>query len=448
MTPVLKILIGGAFLPTLLWAQTRLTLEEALRRCRQGNLNLRIAQNEVHAAQQQVRQFLSTGLPQINATGNYYYNIQPQQFILPGEFFGQPGTFQRVNASPPFQASVGISANLRLIDGSYIYGLQASRLYKDITGAQALQTEAALVRDVKEVFGQILYMRENLQLLEEDIADAQKLRNETEAYVKQGFREWVDARLVQFSTDTLQLTRRRLTVALEGLELMLKNYLSLPPEEPLQYSETLESLCQSMMHGIPTSDSLGAMDLKAPELKILELSARARSLNEKVEFARSFPSLSTFLNWGYAGFSNELSRPLLFTSSGQYFPSGTVWGFSLNIPVFSSLYRLSSQKQARLQTKNSQLLLKATTQSLDTRLRLVKAQLRLALESLHQAERNVALQQEIQSLNRTKYREGLLSSFELLQTDGQFRAARRSQLAARYQIISLLAQYEYLTGKF
>lgn len=428
-------------------AQIRLTLDEALVRCRQNNLAAQQARLEAGAARYQVRQFLSTGLPQVNATGNYLYNVKPQQFILPGEFFGQPGTFQRVDASPPFQASVGLNATLRLIDGSYIYGLQATRLYKDITEAQAQQTEADLQRQVREVYAQLVFIRENLNLLEEDITDALKLKNETEAYVKQGFREYVDARTVQFATDTLSLTRERLETQRYALELTLKNLLNLPLDESLEPTETLEQLAGRLSHEVILKETPSSSELNAPELRILSLSVKGRFLNEKVELARAFPSLSTFLNHGYAGFNNNKDRPILFAPGSQYFPSGTTWGFTLSVPVFSSLYRHSSLRQAQIMTQKARLQEQDVSRLLEARLRLVKAQYRLALHSLSQAERNLSLQEEIQTINRTKYREGLLNSFELLQTDAQYRAARRALSAARLQLLLLHAQYLYLTGK-
>jgi outer membrane protein TolC len=428
-------------------AQIRLSLEEALARCRQNNLSVQQARLEAGAARYQVRQFLSTGLPQVNATGNYYYNVKPQQFILPGEFFGQPGTFQRVDASPPFQASLGLSATLRLIDGSYIYGLQATRLYKDITEAQAQQIEADLQRQVRETYAQLVFVRENLKILEEDVADAQKLKNEIEAYVKQGFREYLDARTVQFATDTLNLTRERLKTQCYALELSLKQLLNLSLDELLEPTETLEQLTAHLNHTEILGETLPVTELNAPELKILSLSVKGRSLNEKVELARAFPSLSTFFNHGYAGFNNDKSRPILLAPGSQYFPSGTTWGFSLSVPIFSSLYRHSSLRQAQIMTQKARLQAQDVSRLLEVRLRLVKAQYRLALQSLNQAESNLTLQEEIQAINRAKYREGLLSSFELLQTDAQYRAARRALSAARLQLLLLRAQYLYLTGK-
>lgn len=428
-------------------AQVRLSLEDALARSRENNLSLQQARLEVASSRYQVRQFLSTGLPQVNATGNYYYNVKPQQFILPGEFFGQPGTFQRVDASPPFQFSMGLNATLKLIDGSYIYGLQASRLFKDITEAQALQAEADLLRQVREVYAQWVFVKENLLLLEEDVADAQRLKNETDAYVKQGFREWLDARMMQFATDTLALTRQRLETQTYALELTLKNLLNMSLEETIQPAENLEQLFLGLSHQEVLADTPPSSELKAPELSILSLSAKGRSLNEKVELAKAFPSLSTFFSHGYAGFNNDKSRPVLFAPGSQYFPSGTAWGFTLSVPIFSSLYRHSSLRQAQILAQKARIQLRDVSLLLEARLRLVKAQYRLALHSLNQAEHNLALQEEIQSINRTKYREGLISGFELLQTDAQYRTARRALSAARLQLILLHAQYRYLTGK-
>jgi len=428
-------------------AQKLLMMREAIELARQQNLAVRQALTESAAAKQQVRQFLSVGLPQINASGNYSYNIQPQQFVLPGEFFGQPGIFQRVDASPPFQVSLGINASLNLIDGSYIYGLKATRLYSDIMDAQKHRTEMMVIRQVKENYLRAAFLKENLKILQENITDSRRIAFETEQIVKQGFRENVDAQVVRFASDTLELTYRRLEAALEATLLNLKILLKLSPEEKIDVKESLEDLFDTLNPKRAINENTGITSLEAPEISILKLNVKASEINEKVEFSKAFPRLSTYFNWGYAGFNSNKNNPVLFSSGSTYFASGTTWGFSLIFPIFSSFKRQATFKRARLQTETARLQQENTVRTLDAQLRIIKIQLKLALESLQQAEENLKIQEYIREINRKKFKEGLISSFDLLQTDTQFRTSRFAILKNKMDALMLLTAYDYLINK-
>ncbi|MCX7768710.1 MAG: TolC family protein [Flavobacteriales bacterium] len=441
-----NLVLLGSLISGNLVSQLNLSLHQAIQLVREANPVLRIAWNNHEAARHQARQYLSVGLPWVSATGNYLYNIQPQQFLLPGEFFGQPGSFQTVSAAPPFQATIGVNASMKLVDGSYIFGLKASSLLQEIRKTEAERTEQMLVRQVIENYFQALFLRSQLALLQEDMADAQKIALETSEYVAKGFRELQDKRLVQFAADTLTLAHRRLEAAYESVMLNLKTLLHRPLQEKLLLSDSLEGLVAKLPHREILEDTLSPDLGKTLEMKILRLNTKALSLNEKAEFARFFPSLNTFFNWGYGGFSNDKKRPVLFSGDSRYFASGTVWGLGLSIPLFSSFNRLAGYRLAKIQTENARLQEASTAAALEAQARILKIQYRLALESLQQARKNLQLQEDIRHTQRLKYREGLLTSFELTQTDAQYRAARRAVLQAQLQLLMLHTAYRYLTG--
>src|SRR5574343_926620 len=88
----IKILALTAF-STNAYAQKSFTMDEALSYALENNVNIKKAKIDQTIAQQKVYETIGIGLPQINLQGKYNYFLNIPVQLLPGEIFGQPGTY-------------------------------------------------------------------------------------------------------------------------------------------------------------------------------------------------------------------------------------------------------------------------------------------------------------------------------------------------------------------
>ena len=72
-------------------------------------------------AQQKVNETIGIGLPQVNLEGKYNYFLNIPVQLLPGEIFGQPGTYVPVKFGQKQSASGGVTVSQLLFNLSLIH---------------------------------------------------------------------------------------------------------------------------------------------------------------------------------------------------------------------------------------------------------------------------------------------------------------------------------------
>lgn len=87
---------------------------------------------DVKSAGYRVKETIGQGLPQVNATGSFQDYLKIPTSLLPGEFFGAPGTFIPVKFGVKYQSNVGANLSQLLFDGNYLVGLQSRNTYKQL----------------------------------------------------------------------------------------------------------------------------------------------------------------------------------------------------------------------------------------------------------------------------------------------------------------------------
>lgn len=133
---IMKTFLGCLlFVPLLGWSQQRyeMSLEDAQAYALQHGVEAKNAEQDLRAAQLQIRQLTASGLPQVNASASYQNFLKQPVQVIPAEFFGgQPGEFAEVVFGTKQNMSADITASQLIFDGSFFVGLQAARTYFDL----------------------------------------------------------------------------------------------------------------------------------------------------------------------------------------------------------------------------------------------------------------------------------------------------------------------------
>ena len=110
------------------------SLAEAQQYAIEHSYQSQTANKEVEKSKRKVKETISTGLPQINASGSYQNFLELPRQLVPAEFFGgNEGEFAEVVFGTEQQMGIDITATQLLFDGSYFVGLQASKVYLELT---------------------------------------------------------------------------------------------------------------------------------------------------------------------------------------------------------------------------------------------------------------------------------------------------------------------------
>lgn len=171
----------------------RLSLKEAERQALEHSYAMKSADLDISASEREVKEVLSEGLPQLNATVDYQQLLQIPVQLIPGEFLGlPPGEFAEVQFGLEYNITGNITASQLLFDGTYFVGLRAAKTALELTANAKSKTAAEVRTAVSEAYCNTLVAEANERILEDNLEAVNDLLAETEALYENGLIEEQD----------------------------------------------------------------------------------------------------------------------------------------------------------------------------------------------------------------------------------------------------------------
>jgi outer membrane protein TolC len=415
---------------------TTFSLDEAISYALENNRQSKNANRDIDAAKQQKKETTATGLPQINGSIDYQNFFKQQVQVIPSDFSDPNselvpvifGTTQNVNASATLSQLI--------FDGSYLVGLQSTKVFLEISRNAKVKTDLEVRKAVINAYGNVLLAEESVQILERNIEVLEKNLNEIKTIYENGLEEEESVEQLQITLTTvksnLSNTKRLKDIAYQ----MLNINLGLELENPTELSDTLETLA---ILNIQLDLLEENTDVKNTiDYKIADNNKVSKELLVKLERSKALPTLSAFLTGGYNSFSNDFT----FLNGDQDYFGYSIFGASLNIPIFSSGLRSAKTQRARIELEKAEDDLIETEQRIKLQVASAKSDFKFAIEDYDNKKKNLALAERIENKNQTKFFEGIASSFDLRQAQIQLYGAQQELLQAMLDVINSKAELE------
>jgi len=176
------------------------------------------------------------------------------------------------------------------------------------------------------------------------------------------------------------------------------------------------------------------------DYKIAFNDLKSKELLLKLEKSKALPTLDVFLNGSYSGNNNQFN----FLDKSQNWFGASLFGISMNVPLFSSFGRSASTKKARLNLEKSKSLLKDTSEKIKLDISRAKSEYEFAVEDLEIKKEALELSENIAKKNEIKFFEGLVTSFDLSQAQRQLYAAQEDYLSSMLNILTKRIDLEAL----
>lgn len=433
MTP--KILFALSFFLGLqsVFAQTlpdSVSLEEALAFGEQNNRTIQNANLEVQKAYKDKWSTIAIGLPQISANANYQNFIELPTSLIPAQFFGgNEGDFAEVQFGTPQTMDAGVTVQQLIFDGSYLVGLEASRVFLAISENILEKTQLEIRKNIVNTYSSVLLARENIQFLENNHKNLTNTLEELNQLFRNGFEEEESVEQLRLTLSGVE-TQLRYAKNLERITLnMLKLLIGFPTQSPLLLSDTLEKLTDASLFSLQISEDISLSN--NVDIKMAENNLLSETLLYKYERSKSLPRLSAFLNGNYTGNSETFS----FTQSNQKWFGAALFGINLQVPIFSSLQRSANSQKAKIAVSQAEKSLTETQERITIEVQAAENEYQLAVENYFTSKENLALAKRIEEKNQTKYFEGVASSFELREAQLQLYSAQNNYIKAIQNVI-------------
>jgi outer membrane protein TolC len=418
------------------------SLNEALDFAVEHNSSMINANRDVQAAYAQKWATIASGLPQISAAGSYQDQLKRPVSLLPAEIFGgEAGTYIPVTFGQKMNMSASATLNQKIFDGSYIVGVQAIKTYIDISGNALKKTRQEVKKSVVNAYGNVLLVNESAAIIAKNISNLKDNVNEAQQLFKQGFVEEEQLEQLQITLANLESQERNVQ-RLQSISLQLFNLLlGLPLEQETQLSDNLEQLAAKNL--LEAKDGFDFVLKENVDYQIAFNLTEQKRLELKLEYSKFLPSLNAFVNYSTNAFGNEFQ----FFNSEQNWYDASIFGLNLNVPIFSSFMKRAYAKKAKIAFEQSKTDLNQAEKQLRLKYQQSKSQFQLAAENYQTSKSNLSLAERIEKKNSIKYKEGLISGFDLRQAQLQLYEAQRSYLESMLEVINSKTELETLTEK-
>ncbi|MBL6662403.1 MAG: TolC family protein [Flavobacteriaceae bacterium] len=406
------------------------SLKEALAFGEQNNRTIQNANLGVQKAYKDKWSTIAIGLPQISANANYQNFIELPTSLIPAQFFGgNEGDFAEVQFGTPQTMDAGVTVQQLIFDGSYLVGLEASRVFLTISENILEKTLLEVRKNIVNTYSSVLLARENIQFLEKNQKNLTNTLEELNQLFRNGFEEEESVEQLRLTLSGVE-TQLRYAKNLERITLnMLKLLIGFPTQSPLLLSDTLEKLTDDSLFSLQISEDISLSN--NVDIKIAENNLLSETLLYKYERSKSLPRLSAFLNGNYTGNSETFS----FTQSNQKWFGAALFGINLQVPIFSSLQRSANSQKAKIAVSQAEKSLTETQERIAIEVQAAENEYQLAVENYFTNKENLALANRIEQKNQTKYFEGVASSFELREAQLQLYSTQNNYIKAIQNVI-------------
>ena len=406
------------------------SLEEALAFGEQNNRNIKKASMEIRKAYKDQWSTIAIGLPQISANADYQNFIELPTSLIPAQFFGgNEGEFAEVQFGTPQTMTAGLTLQQLIFDGSYIVGLEASKIFLKISENIFEKTLLEVRKNIVQTYSSVLLARENIDFLKKNKNNLEKNLLELNQLYENGFEEEESVEQIRLTLSGVK-TQLRYINNVERITLdMLKLLMGFPIKSPLILSDDLEKLTNDSLFNFKVPENL-SLDNNI-DIKIAENNLLSETLLYRYERSKGLPRLSAFLNGNYTGNSESFT----FTQQGQKWFGAALLGINLQIPVFSSLRRSALSQKAKIAMLQAENDLTETQERILIEVKAAENDYKLAVENYFTNKENLELATRIEKKNQLKYFEGVTSSFELREAQLQLYSAQNNYIKSIQEVI-------------
>jgi len=432
-----------ALINSSLYGQEKLqfTLEQAQRYGIEHSYLSQSASMEVQKSKRKVKETIAMGLPQVNATGNYQKYLELPVQLVPAESFGGArGEYVEFTFGTEQQMGVDIRATQLLFDGSYFVGLQASRVYLELTKNDKEKTETEVKQMIAQAYGNVLVTEENAEILSLNIVNLKKNLDETKALYESGFAEEQDRDQLELLLANAKSAYDQASRLIEISRNQLKFAMGIDIENEI---ELLDGIDEVTLESTDEDYLNNDFDIKSHiDYKLVATQKEASKLLWKQQRSTYLPSLNAFYSYQQNSYSSKFD----FLDEARWFPTQTI-GLNLSVPIFSGFERNNKVQQAKIDFEIAELVEKQLTQKLQIDIANARSEYTFALSQFQTSKQNIKLAERIYHKMQTKYEEGVSTSLELTQANEQLLNTQSSYINAAIQLINAKSNLDKALNK-
>lgn len=394
------------------------SLKQAIEYSLNENTDIKKQNLEIAKSKYQVQEVHGKAFPQLSGTAQITDNLKIQEQLLPGEIFGQPGTFLPVKFGVQYAIPLSVRWDQLIFNKAYFTSIEQAMSASQLSNLQKEKVTQDIIYNVSTAYYQSILIREQTNIIN---ANLKKLSQSVDvAQVK------FDNQMIRkIDLDQLKVNRTNTQADLDNTEVsfahsldLLKILMGFPLIDTLILTDTIVDVDYT----IPVNSIV-----QNPSLDLIDQHLKMKRLEIKGINANYFPTLSGFAQYGYQSQFDE------FTAEQMKWTSSSVIGASLNIPIFDGM-----QKKRQVQRVKTDI--KSITMDKQLADKNLNSQYTNSVRKFQQSEKtamnqkvNYELAQSVYEAIQINYQNGLASLSDLINADSGLKGAQTQYLSALLQ---------------
>ncbi|MFR9603062.1 MAG: TolC family protein [Rikenellaceae bacterium] len=402
-----------------------MTLEECLEYAKQNSITLQKAKLEIDNSDASIVSAKGNFLPSISGSVSQSLSSNP---------------LSNDSNKSSYGGSYGLDLSMTLYNGGKNrYQLQQSLLGSEVSNLELAEFENSLEVAVTEVYVEILYAIEQIEVAKTNVEMNLKNEERGKAFFEAGSINEVDYAQLQSATATSRYSLVVSKTQLSNLYVVLKQLLEISNSstiavvEPAQYSELTDTT-------IPSVSEVYDEALESrPEIQSSKLNVQTAELSTKIAQSGYLPTLSLSAGTGVSHNSSSS-----YTFSGQLRENfSTSVGLNLSVPIFSRFSNRTAVRIAKNNAVSAELSLTEAEKDLYQTIETLHNNATTSYAKYVMSEYLLAATQKSMDLTTQQYELGMKNIIELLTEQDNYNQTYQDFLTNKYQLILNKALLNY-----
>lgn len=416
----------------------RLTLDSAVTIALAQNREVLIADRERDKAEAQTAEATSGALPQLYVAGLYTRNIRlPVLFLPPGTVFNPGTSTEALELGSNNSYMLGATLSQTLYSRKVGVALDIAHTYHDYADEAYRATSQDVTLAVRRAFYGVLLARElaavthaGLEVVRTNVENVRSLF----AHGSAAEYDLLRAEVELANTEPLAISADNALVLSRNA---LKEILALPLDADLDVvgEFTFDEVPPGVLEEARTA-ALGAN----PGLAGLRLQEDMLGMNISIERASLFPTLSLIGSYQYQTQDNSFAfRNYLWATSLSV-------GLQISFPLFDGFRSSARIDQAIIDRDKVHFARLRAEDGLRLRVQAGELRMQEALKRIQGQDRNITQAEKAVRIAQTRYRSGVGTQLELMDSEAAMTRARATRAQALYDFLVARAEWENAAG--
>src|SRR5690606_19440397 len=385
-------------------AQELLTVKEAIAIALENNYDIKLFQNNLKVAQQNVTPGNAGMLPTV--TGNFTQNNS----VSNSNQTQATGEVRSLDNAKNNSLNYGVSVGWTVFDGFGMFSRYET--LKELQKQGEVELQRSVVTRISEVISTyytIVEQQNLLMAIDTSIEISRERLRTAENRFSIGKASRLEVLNVQVNLNTDESNRIKQANTVKNLKIALNNLLARDLQQEFSVLEEV-----NIDETLKLGDMLELAKANNPDLILISINRRLAELDEKTIRANRYPTVR--LNGGYNFSESESSLGFVAQSQSR----GLTYGVTASVNIFDGFNQRRNERIAKLRIENADLQIAQTNLQIETEISQAYNLYRTNLALVDIEERNEQIARQNLNITLEKYKIGTLSAVEFRDAQENF----------------------------